>query len=291
MHYEPGNPLEKLYERMKSGALSSGRTVTEMNPSDGEEYTVTFPPNRPSRLGPRRRAKRDLRAAYVATDFVFEAEGHTYILRIGEQNQQVRELFAKHSVQGAAYITACNPASLTLGDVHNTLAMRALRRDLSVRNGGRPWVVYSGAGQDRAGIWPPDPSLMVLGIDRAEAEALGRRYGQYAIVWIDEAGTPSLVDLADLNHASRYPLKNPPFKWIELGFGWGDEWADIRVSPSQWRRILMGEPLGLEAEGVYDGEAFTMHWDFDGGYLYVSYGDDGGTAYDGKLTGVSMSLP
>lgn len=260
------------------------KLATAMESSDGAEFTVTFPPNRPSRPAPRRPAKRDLRAAYLATDYAFEAEGQTYILRIGEKNSQVRELFAKHGVQVSAYITACNPASLALGDIHSTLAIRALRRDLK---GGddRPRAVYEGAGQDCAGVWPPETSLMVLGIDRANVEALGRRYGQYAVVWIDETGTPSLVELADLDHASRYPLKNPPFKWIELGFEWGYEWADIRVSPSQWRRILAGEPLGMKTVGHSDGEAFTMCWDFDQGRLYVSYGDDGGTAYDGNLTG------
>lgn len=277
---ETPEPSISIWEKLEAAMASS----------DGEAFTVTFPPNRPSRPALRRRAKRDLRAAYLATDFVFEAGGRTYILRIGEQNLQVRELLAKHSVQGAAYVTACNPASLPLGEVHNTLAMRALRRDLKAGD-DRPRAVYEGAGQDHAGVWPPEPSLMLPGISRAHAEKLGRRYGQYAIVWVDATGTPSLVELADLDHASRYPLKNPPFKWIELGFEWGYEWADIRVSPSQWRRILAGEPLGLKTKGAYDGEAFTMYWDFDQGRLYVSYGDDGGTAYDGKLTEASMSLP
>lgn len=86
-------------------------------------------------------------------------------------------------------------------------------------------------------------------------------------------------------------MRNPPFKWIELGFEWGCEWADIRVSPSQWRRILAGEELGLESHAWNEGEEFTMYWDFEQGErLYVSYGDDGGTAYDGKITGLSMTL-
>ena len=97
------------------------------------------------------------------------------------------------------------------------------------------------------------------------AEELGRRYGQYAIVWVDEAGTPSLVELADLDRASRYPLKNPPFKWIELGFEWGYEWADIRVSPSQWKRIAAGESLGLrtnlcELARVHSTRSIVSPW-------------------------------
>jgi hypothetical protein len=249
-----------------------------------------FPENQPPRSKKERLAGHDLRAAYLATDFVFEVEGQRYTLRVGEQNPQVCDLLVKQGAQGAAYITAFNPASLQLGEVHNTLAMRALRRDLKANDGGS-WAVYAGAGQDRAGNWPPEPSLMVLGIDRAQAEKLGRRYGQYAIVWVDATGTPSLVELADLDRASRYSLKNPPFKWVELGFEWGYEWVDIRVSPSRWRRILAGESLGLATLAWNDGKGFTLYWGFDGGNrLYVSYGN-GGTAYDGRLTGVTMRLP
>jgi hypothetical protein len=258
--------------------------------SDGQKLTVTFPANQPPRSKKERLARHDLRAAYLATDFVFEAEGQRYTLRVGEQNPQVRDLLAKQGAHGAAYITAFNPASLQLGEVHNTLAMRALRRDLKASD-GESWAVYAGAGQDRAGNWPPEPSLMVLGIDRAQAEKLGRRYGQYAIVWVDATGTPSLVELADLDRASRYSLKNPPFKWVELGFEWGCEWVDIRVSPLRWRRILAGESLGLATRAWNDGKGFTLYWGFDGGNrLYVSYGN-GGTAYDGRLTGVTMRLP
>lgn len=236
-------------------------------------------------------ASHDLRAAYIATDFMFEAQGARYTLRVGEPNLDVRQLLAKLRSQGAAFITAYNPASLALGDVHNTLAMRALRRDLEGSE-AKPLSVHEGAGQDRVGAWPPEPSLMVFGISRDRAEALGRKYGQYAIVWVDEAGLPSLVELADLDHASRYPLKNPPFKWIELGFEWGCEWAAIRVTPSRWRHILAGDSFGLETKNRNDGEGFTLHWGFDGGNrLHVSYGDDGNTAYDGWLTGVTMRTP
>lgn len=147
-----------------------------------------------------RAAKRDLRTAYLMTDFEFEAEGRRYTLRIGDQNPEVRDLLARHGVQNAAYITAHNPASLPRGEAHNTLAMRALRRDLEAGVGGS-WAVFEGAGQGRAGGWPPEPSLMVLGIDRTQAEKLGRRYGQYAIVWVDATGMPSLVELVDLDHA------------------------------------------------------------------------------------------
>jgi len=228
----------------------------------------------------------DLRKAYQSALYEFEADGYSYTLRVGEQNIAVAKLLKNHGVFGAAFITAHNPASLQLGAVHNELADRALKCDLeSVTN-----LVFPGQGRDPDEAWQPESSLLVMGIDKGDAETLSRRYGQYAILWVDAAGQVSLIELADLDKANRYPLKVPPFGWVELGFNWGYEWVKLRLSPSQWRRILQGDHFSKTSRAAYDGEAFKLSWSFSKGtHLEVSYGD-GGTAYKGKLTGVSMSL-
>jgi hypothetical protein len=277
--------LEASLEALDAKLIASGHTKVEMKPSNTNEYKVTFPPSQRPRSKWGGVEKRDLRAAYLATDFTFEAEGQRYTLRIGEPNPEVRLLLARQSVQGAAFITACNPASLQLGEVHNKLAMRSLRRTLYAH------TVFDGAGQDRTGDWPPEPSLMLLGVSQQYAEALGRRYGQYAIVWIDGTGTPSLVELADLDHAVRYPRKNPPFKWIELGVAWGYDYTWIRIKPGIWRQILAGESVGLTTWDYSEGRRFRMSWGFGGGALEVCYGDDGGTAFVGDLADATLQLP
>lgn len=201
---EPGIPSGNATEALDDQPRSSDRTVTATETRHSHESAVTFPPNQLPHAKPHSPDKRDLRAAYLAANYVFEAEGHSYALRIGEQNRHVRDLLARHDAQGATFITAFNPASLPLGEAHNGLAMRAPRQDLNCGN-GQPKAVYEGAGQDLAGAWLPGPSLMLVGTSRAHAEKLGRRYGQYAIVWIDEAGMPTLVELADLDRTSRLP--------------------------------------------------------------------------------------
>jgi len=46
--YEPNNLLAKMQEELTRELRASGRTVIEeTEPSDGPEFTVTFPPNRP----------------------------------------------------------------------------------------------------------------------------------------------------------------------------------------------------------------------------------------------------
>jgi hypothetical protein len=136
----------------------------------------------------------NLREAYLATDFLFEANGEQHTVRIGEINAKLYELLIQHDVQGAAFITACNPASVQLTALANQLAMHALKNEAALVQ----YHVFTGQGQARDGNWEPEASLMVMGIPREQAEALGRCYGQNAIVWIEQSGMPKLIELVDL---------------------------------------------------------------------------------------------
>lgn len=257
---------------------ASGRTVTVKDSSDTNEFVVTFPPaRRPAAL----------RAAYQSALYEFIVEERTYSLKVGEQNAEVSDFLKSHNATDAAFITAYNPASLQLGQVHNTMANKALKSDL--KDAKVP--VFLGEGRDTAGLWPPEPSFLAVGIQRSHAEALARKYGQYAMLWVGADGEVSLVELADLDKAHRYPLKVPPFAWVELGFNWGYEWANLRITPSDWRQILEGNDFSKKSRQGNDGEMFTLTWDFSKGTdLYVNYGDDGGTAFDGKISRLSLDL-
>lgn len=272
-------PAIKSADVAATGA--EGPSDKVLQKSDGQKLAATISQDE------RRHQKRvSLREAYQSAVYQFDADGRTYALRVGNQNTAIATLFKKHSVSGATFITAHNPASLQMGAVHNELADRALRQDLR----GLAKVVFPGEGGDPGGLWPPEQSLLAAGIDRSEAEMLARRYGQYAVLWVDAEGQVSLVELTDLDKASRYPLKVPPFGWVELGVNWGYEWATLRLTPSQWLHILQGDDFSKTSRSGYDGKAFTLTWGFsDGTHLDVSYGD-GGCAYNGKLTGATLTL-
>jgi len=47
-------------------------------------------------------------------------------------------------------------------------------------------------GLDPDGKWHGEPSMLVLGIDQPRALAIGREYGQHAIVYMDADATPRL---------------------------------------------------------------------------------------------------
>ena len=51
---------------------------------------------------------------------------------------------------------------------------------------------YPGEGRNAAGTWR-EPSVLAVGIYRANAEALGRLFGQNAVVFIEKGRAPELL--------------------------------------------------------------------------------------------------
>lgn len=77
-----------------------------------------------------------------------------------------------------AYVTACNPRSRRLSVAENR--DRAARLEGLIRDRGLLALPGEGTGEDPD--WPPEPSLLVLGMPEHEAVALGRVFDQNAIV-------------------------------------------------------------------------------------------------------------
>lgn len=108
------------------------------------------------------------------------------VLRIGVRDPGLDRLLEAHGARTAAFVTAANPRGEVRPPAENEAAMRALRTSLALRS-------LPGEGRDPQGRWAPEPSLLVLGIARQEAEALGRRLEQNAIVFVERGGAPELV--------------------------------------------------------------------------------------------------
>ena len=77
-----------------------------------------------------------------------------------------------------AYVTACNPGSQILSSDENVRRQQALLE--AVQHRGLP--VFEGESVLDPAAWPPEPSLLILGMPPDEARSLGRRFGQLAIV-------------------------------------------------------------------------------------------------------------
>jgi putative PIN family toxin of toxin-antitoxin system len=108
------------------------------------------------------------------------------VLRIGAHSAELDRLLEAHGAATAAFVTAANPRGEERANAANESAMAALRASLS-------WPWLPGEGRDPAGRWRAEPSVLLLGISRAEAEALGRRLEQNAIVFVEKGGPAELV--------------------------------------------------------------------------------------------------
>jgi hypothetical protein len=117
------------------------------------------------------RSRNELEVAYGATDYrVEDAPSGPFVIRIGQVCADVNEEWA--------FVTACNPRSERLSDEKNSRRMAELEAVVQV--GG--WTYYHGQGIGSDGRWPAEPSLLVVGISEADAIALGKRFGQNAVV-------------------------------------------------------------------------------------------------------------
>ena len=131
-----------------------------------------------------------LRAAYEAADYVVFGEPEL-VFRIGRPNADLDALLEADGALGAAYVTAANPRGLQTGAADNLAAVEALLEDLSAFS----CSCYPGEGRDPEDLWTPEPSVLVVGIERSSAEELGRRLEQNAIVFVEKGQAPELVVL------------------------------------------------------------------------------------------------
>lgn len=122
------------------------------------------------------RARETLDRAYRNARYRVDDGGAVFDMRVGRPCEPLRALMTRRGVREAAFLTACNPGSAPRSDADNRAAQVRLR-----------------AALDPEGIWPPEPSLLVLGIERERAAALARRFRQNAFVWLPADAVPVLV--------------------------------------------------------------------------------------------------
>jgi hypothetical protein len=132
---------------------------------------------------------RTLLDAYRRTAFVANTPSGGLSLRIGQRSTALDDLLAEHGVTTWAYITAFNPGSIVLTPQENMARQRELERVVAPRG----FATFSGEGVGDDGRWPPERSLLVLGIGRSDAVQLGRRFGQIAIVYGELGGQAELL--------------------------------------------------------------------------------------------------
>lgn len=111
------------------------------------------------------------------------------VCRVDEHNVNMDIVLRQHGVCTAAFLTAWNPRSVLAEAARNEAAHYALCAEVDTLG----LASLRGIGEAEVGDWPGEPSLLILGIGREQAEALSRTFEQNAFVWIEQGRAPALV--------------------------------------------------------------------------------------------------
>jgi hypothetical protein len=131
----------------------------------------------------------ELLDAYRNAEYVVFADAHV-VIRVGERNPRLDALISAEGAKSAAFVTAANPRGEPRSDMENGVANAALQNFVAAAGYPHFW----GEGRDPDGSWS-EPSFLVIGIYRANAEALGQLFEQNAIVFCEVGQPPELIVL------------------------------------------------------------------------------------------------
>jgi hypothetical protein len=113
------------------------------------------------------------------------------ILRIDQYSEPLSHLFSTSGHRSAAFITACNPfGQIQNREINQEACWHLFGRLCSLVGPGR---IIKGEGFDPSGKWPAEKSFLALGLDLKASSALGKEFGQNAIVWAGADATPRLI--------------------------------------------------------------------------------------------------
>jgi hypothetical protein len=145
-----------------------------------------------------------LDTTYRNTSYFADTPAGRLSIRIGEAHPVLDTLLAQRGLRYWAYVTAHNPGSMPLTADENRTRHTRLEADV----GERGYEAFPGEGVGDDGEWPPEASLLILGMSRAEATALGRAHAQRAVVW-GGVGEPALLLVCSRHPAGATPAEPP----------------------------------------------------------------------------------
>jgi hypothetical protein len=123
--------------------------------------------------------------AYRRTTYVAYSSDGDIRIDPGRRSLTLDALLDQRRIRDWAYVTAYNPESQPLDEEDNVKHQEALVE--AVRARGLPFLCGKGIAED--GTWV-EPSILILGIESDDARALGRQFGQLAIL-VGQAGQPA----------------------------------------------------------------------------------------------------
>ena len=124
-------------------------------------------------------------AAYEAT--TYRVATPAIDIRIGSATAALDLLLEQYGATEWAFVSAWNPMSVEQPATDNEAAHRQLVEVVAA------FPHFDGVGVGDDGLWPPECSLLILGINFDKAVELGRMFRQQAIVCGGKRGVARLV--------------------------------------------------------------------------------------------------
>lgn len=144
----------------------------------------------PTPRGARSQVSEEQIEAYQKTRYVVSTEP-PFTLRVGKASAELRSLYTRERTDCAAFITAWNWGGKRIGRSMNDRRQQSLISDVQERG----FRYLPGKGLSTSKQWKSEQSLLVLGMGKSDASAMGREYMQNAIVWCGSDAVPELVIL------------------------------------------------------------------------------------------------
>ncbi|MCC0177212.1 DUF3293 domain-containing protein [Waterburya agarophytonicola K14] len=131
----------------------------------------------------------DLHQAYQ--DAVYEVYYNQKIIRLSIDchNRELDFILEEYNCTTWALITAYNPYSQSLSAAENKQRDQSLIELLRWQS----LAFLDAVGKDRDGVWLPEKSVFILGIEEDKAIAIGHRFQQNAIVFGELSKPPQLI--------------------------------------------------------------------------------------------------
>lgn len=121
--------------------------------------------------------------AYLQAEYRIHAEP-PFSLRVGRQSEALQALYTKTGTASAAFITPYNPLGHLLSKHENQLRLAELQNSLEAQ--GR--LFLPAEGLDPQGEWPPEKGVLMLGIAPEQAQEVGRKFRQNAVLCCNGEG-------------------------------------------------------------------------------------------------------
>ena len=108
---------------------------------------------------------------------------------IGVVEPAIENLLRDYKTETAIFLTAANPYSKILSEDKNKDNNHALEEWIKENQ----LTYFKGQGEDPLGVWAPEESFLLLGLNIQEGTALGRYWQQNAVVWLERGKPPTLL--------------------------------------------------------------------------------------------------